>query len=326
MPIISASEIINCLEQIGIVPVIKIENTSKANYLAKALIDGGINCAEVTFRAEGADKVIESITKGFPDMLVGAGTVLTCEQVDKAISAGAKFLVAPGFNPVVIKHCLDKGVLFIPGVSSGSEIEQALDMGLTAVKFFPAEQAGGLPYIKALCGPYSGIRFMPTSGINENNMLEYLAFERVFACGGSWMVTPQLISQENWSEITALCKNAVNKMLGFELAHVGINCSDEFAASDIAKQFNSAFGFGINDGNSSVFANQGLEIMKSMYLGKNGHLAIKTNSIVRSIYALKNRGYEVDIKTAKYDKAGKMTAIYLTKEIGGFAVHLLQKK
>lgn len=170
--------LVNELENVGIVPVIKLDNVEDAEKLAKALRDGGINCAEVTFRAKGADEVIRRMTKAYPDMLVGAGTVLTCEQADAAIKSGAKFCVAPGLNPKVVKHCLDKGVPFAPGLSSASEIEQALELGLDFAKFFPAEQAGGLSYIKAVCGPYTTMRFMPTGGITADNLNGYLAYKK----------------------------------------------------------------------------------------------------------------------------------------------------
>lgn len=162
------------LENVGIVPVIKLDKVENAEKLAKALRDGGINCAEVTFRANGADEVIKRMTKAYPDMLVGAGTVLTCEQADAAIKSGAKFCVAPGLNPNVVKHCLEKGVPFAPGLSSSSEIEQAMELGLDFAKFFPAEQAGGLAYIKAVSAPYPQMHFMPTGGISADNINSYL--------------------------------------------------------------------------------------------------------------------------------------------------------
>ena len=173
------------LECTGIVPVIKLENTADAVHLAKALYDGGIRCAEVTFRAAGADKVISDMVKAYPDMLVGAGTVLTIDQCDRAIESGAKFCVAPGLNPKIVEHCLKKGVPFTPGVANGSQIEQAMELGLDFVKFFPAEQAGGLPYIKAISAPYASMKFMPTGGVNENNLNTYLAFKKIVCCGGS---------------------------------------------------------------------------------------------------------------------------------------------
>ncbi|MCM1042677.1 MAG: bifunctional 4-hydroxy-2-oxoglutarate aldolase/2-dehydro-3-deoxy-phosphogluconate aldolase [Corallococcus sp.] len=314
------------LKLTGIVPVIKLENTDDAVKLAQALYKGGIRCAEVTFRAAGADKVISAMTKAFPDMLVGAGTVLTCEQVDKAIAAGAKFCVAPGLNPSVVKHCLDKGVPFVPGVANGSQIEQALELGLDFVKFFPAEQAGGLPYIKAVSAPYSMMRFMPTGGINENNLNTYLSNGKIVCCGGSWIVPDKDVKAGNWEAITSLCEKAVNKMLDYSVAHVGFNCADEKSAENCADYFEKAFGWDKKTGNSSVFAGSFVECMKSPFKGAHGHIAVATNSVERAVYQLANKGIEADMTTAKYDANGNMTVVYLKKEIEGFAIHLVERK
>lgn len=314
------------LECTGIVPVIKLENTDDAVNLAKALHDGGIYCAEVTFRAEGADKVISQMVKAYPDMLVGAGTVLTIDQCDRAIEAGAKFCVAPGLNPAVVKHCLDKGVPFAPGVANGSQIEQAMELGLDFVKFFPAEQAGGLPYIKAVSAPYSSMKFMPTGGVNENNLNTYLSFPKIVCCGGSWIVPDKLVKAGKWDEITALCRTAVNKMLDFSLAHVGLNCENEKEALDVSGKFAGLFGWEQKNGNSSVFAGSFIECMKAPFKGTKGHLAVATNSVKRAVYQLSHMGIEADMSTAKYDAGGRMTVVYLKDEIGGFAVHLVEKK
>lgn len=314
------------LECTGIVPVIKLENTADAVNLAKALYDGGIRCAEVTFRAEGADKVISEMVKAYPDMLVGAGTVLTTEQCDRAIDAGAKFCVAPGLNPKVVEHCLKKGVPFTPGVANGSQIEQAMELGLDFVKFFPAEQAGGLPYIKAISAPYSSMKFMPTGGVNENNLNTYLAFKKIVCCGGSWIVPDKLVKAGKWEEITALCRSAVNKMLDFDLAHIGINCADGNEALDVSGKFCGLFGWEQKVGNSSIFAGSRVECMKTPFKGKNGHIAIATNSVRRAVYQLQTRGIEADMSSAKYDADGRMTNIYLKDEVGGFAVHLTERK
>ena len=193
------------LKKSGRVPVIVLENVDNSENLAKALLDGGVNVAEVTFRAEGADKVISRMVKAYPDMLVGAGTVLTIEQLDRAKEAGAKFCVAPGLNPAIVKHAQEIGMPFIPGVATATEIEAALSLGITTVKFFPAEQAGGLSYIKAVSAPYPMMRFMPTGGINSKNISDYLAFPKVIACGGSWIVAAKLLKEENWQEVTRLC-------------------------------------------------------------------------------------------------------------------------
>lgn len=314
------------LENVGIVPVIKLDKVENAEKLAKALRDGGINCAEVTFRAKGADEVIRRMTAAYPDMLVGAGTVLTCEQADAAYAAGAKFCVAPGLNPKVVKHCLGKGIPFAPGLSSASEIEQALELGLDFAKFFPAEQAGGLPYIKSVCGPYTSMRFMPTGGVTADNLNTYLAYNKIVCCGGSWIVPAKLLDEEDWAGITALCREAVDKMLGFQMVHVGINCADPAEAEAVADQFDAAFGFKKKVGNSSVFASTFVECMKSPFKGDMGHIAVATNSVKRAVYQLKQRGFEADESSFKYDKSGVMTVAYLKDQFGGFAVHLVLKK
>lgn len=314
------------LECTGIVPVIKLENTDDAVNLAKALYDGGIHCAEVTFRAEGADKVIAQMVKAYPDMLVGAGTVLTIDQCDRAIAAGAKFCVAPGLNPAVVKHCLDKGIPFAPGVANGSQIEQALELGLDFVKFFPAEQAGGLPYIKAVSAPYSMMKFMPTGGVNENNLNNYLSFKKIVCCGGSWIVPDKLVKGQKWDEITALCKAAVNKMLDFQLVHVGINCQNEDEAKNTTASLMNMFGWEQKIGNSSVFAGTQVECMKSPFKGAMGHIAVSTPNVRRAVFQLQQKGVKFDMDSAKYDASGRMTVIYLADEYSGFAIHLVEKK
>ena len=314
------------LSNIGIVPVIKLDKVENAEKLAKALRDGGINCAEVTFRAKGADEVIRRMTKAYPDMLVGAGTVLTCEQADAAYKAGAKFCVAPGLNPKVVKHCLDKGEAFAPGVSSASEIEQALELGLDFVKFFPAEQAGGLGYIKAISAPYSTMRFMPTGGVTEDNLNTYLAYNKIVCCGGSWIVPAKLLDEEDWAGITKLCRTAVDKMLGFTMVHVGLNCANPEEAEAVADEFDAAFGFEKKVGNSSVFASTYMEMMKKPFHGTHGHIAVATNSVTRALYHLEKRGYKVMEGSQKFNAEGVMNVAYLAHEFGGFAVHLVLKK
>lgn len=318
--------LVNELENVGIVPVIKLDNVNDAEKLAKALRDGGINCAEVTFRAKGAEEVISRMTKAYPDMLVGAGTVLTCEQADAAIKAGAKFCVAPGLNPKVVKHCLEKGVPFAPGLSSASEIEQTLELGLDFAKFFPAEQAGGLAYIKAVCGPYTTMRFMPTGGVTADNLNGYLAYKKIVCCGGSWIVPPALLNAGDWAGITKLCREAIDKMLGFEMVHVGLNCANPEEAEGVADEFESAFGFTKKVGNSSIFASTYMEMMKKPFKGTHGHIAIATNSVKRAVYQLKLRGFEADESSFKYNAEGVLNVAYLKHEFGGFAVHLVLRK
>jgi 2-dehydro-3-deoxyphosphogluconate aldolase/(4S)-4-hydroxy-2-oxoglutarate aldolase len=319
------------LRKIGIIPVIKIDDAEKAVPLARALIAGGIPCAEVTFRtAQGEEAMIrinkELCSKEVPEILLGAGTVLTTEQVDKAIAAGAKFIVSPGFNPKVVSYCIEKGIAVTPGCSNPTDIEKALEIGLNAVKFFPSEQAGGLEYIKAVAAPYPSVHFIPTGGINAQNIVKYIAFEKTIACGGSWMVSADLINAGNFEKITALCKEALLNLLGFEMLHIGINTENEEAALKAANRFSALFGFQNNVGNASIFSGSGIEIMKSPYLGKNGHIAIGTNSVLRAKAFFERQGVEFNPETVKTDANGNPIVAYFKEEIGGFAVHLLQKK
>ena len=201
-------KLIKEISSAGIVPVVKIDNAGDAVNLAAALRNGGMNCAEITFRTDAAEEAIRLIAGKYPDMLIAAGTVLTPKQADKAMAAGAKFIVSPGLNPTVVKHCIDKGYPVIPGICTPSEIEQAMSLGLSYLKFFPAEAAGGVKMIKALAAPYTGIRFMPTGGINVSNLTDYLSCKAVFACGGSWMVPSDKIADGKFDEIEKLTAEA----------------------------------------------------------------------------------------------------------------------
>jgi 2-dehydro-3-deoxyphosphogluconate aldolase / (4S)-4-hydroxy-2-oxoglutarate aldolase len=326
MEVDEVNEIINKIGNVGIVPVIKIDNPENAVPLAKALYEGGLPVAEVTFRTAHAKEAIARISKELPDMLVGAGTVLTTEQVDDAVEAGVKFIVSPGFNPTVVKYCVDRGIVIVPGCVNPSDIERAIELGLEVVKFFPAEAYGGIKTIKALSAPYTKMKFIPTGGIDPSNLNSYLSFERVIACGGSWMVKEELINSGDFNKIKALSKDAVEQMLGFEIAHVGINTENSEEAHSVADMFSSTFGFTKKEGNSSIFTACYIEVMKTPFLGKNGHIAIKTNSAARAVNYLKSKGVEFIEDTARYDEKGNLLSIYLKEEAGGFAVHLLQKK
>ena len=204
------TEIMKQLRKIGIVPVVVLDRAEDALPLAECLMEGGLPCAEVTFRTPAAEESIRKITGAFPKMIVGAGTVLTTEQADRAIGAGAGFIVSPGFNPAVTEYVQKKGVPMTPGVCTPTEIEAALQFNLDVLKFFPAEPAGGLKMIKALAAPYVGVSFMPTGGINASNVRDYLAYDRIVACGGSWMVSGKLVREGNFNEIRRLVREAAD--------------------------------------------------------------------------------------------------------------------
>ena len=198
------------ISNIGVVPVIKLNNPERdAAPLAKALCDGGVPVAEVTFRAEGADKAISLMKQACPDMLVGAGTVLYVEQVDKAIAAGAEFIGTPGFDPEIVAYCQKKNMPVYPGCTTPTDYHAALKFGLEVLKFFPAEQSGGLAKIKSMSAPFPMFKIMPTGGISLKNLKEYISAPQIAACGGSYMVTAELIDSQNWAEITELCRQSV---------------------------------------------------------------------------------------------------------------------
>lgn len=317
------NEVLEKIQKIGIVPVVVLNDAKDAEPLAKALCDGGLPCAEVTFRTEAAEESIRIMAEKFPEMLVGAGTVLTTEQVDRAVAAGAKFIVSPGLNPKVVKYCVDKGIPVTPGTANPSDVEQAIELGLEVVKFFPAEAAGGLNMIKSMAAPYTKMKFMPTGGISAKNINEYLAFPKILACGGSWMVKGDLIKAGKFDEITALTKEAVMTMLNFKLVHVGINCNGEDEAVKTADLFSGLFGMETKNGNSSVFAGSIVEVMKQNGRGAKGHIAIGTNSVSRAVNYLETQGVKFNMESAKY--AGEeLQLIYLEEEIAGFAIHLVK--
>ena len=203
-------EVLKKIQEIGIVPVVVLDDAKDAAPLAKALIDGGLPCAEVTFRTEAAEECIRIMAEQFPDMLIGAGTVLTTDQVDRAVAAGAKFIVSPGFDPEIVDYCIAKDIPILPGCITPSEVAQAVKRGLEVVKFFPAEQFGGVATIKALAAPYTQVKFMPTGGVSAKNLENYLSVSKIVACGGSWMVKGDLVDAKEYGKIEELTKEAVD--------------------------------------------------------------------------------------------------------------------
>ncbi|SUP92801.1 keto-hydroxyglutarate-aldolase/keto-deoxy-phosphogluconate aldolase [Vibrio owensii] len=196
------------LANLKVIPVIAINKAEDAIPLGRTLVENGMPCAEITFRTECAAEAIRAMRAEFPEMLIGAGTILTNEQVDQAIEAGVDFIVSPGFNPRTVQYCLDKGVAIVPGVNNPSLVEQAMEMGLRTLKFFPAEPSGGAGMLKALTAVYP-VKFMPTGGVSLGNVDEYLSIPSVLACGGTWMVPTKLIDEGKWDELGTLVRDAV---------------------------------------------------------------------------------------------------------------------
>ena len=317
-------DVLSRLAAAGVVPVVVLDNAADAVPTAKAMVAGGIDVMEITFRTAAAADSIRAVAAEVPEMLVGAGTVLNLEQCKLAVECGAKFIVSPGYDEETVAWCVENGVAVTPGCVTPTEIMAALKHGLKVVKFFPANVYGGLNAIKALSGPFVGLKFIPTGGVNQENLGEFVSNPSIHAVGGSWVCPKADIAAHNFDKITQLCAEARRGVMGFELAHVGINCESADESLAVCEELEKAFDFEVKTGNSSNFASAGVEVMKSMYLGKNGHLAVRTNKIETAIAELTKRGFSVDMDTAKY-KGDRMVAVYLKNEIGGFAVHLLQK-
>ncbi|KHT46696.1 bifunctional 4-hydroxy-2-oxoglutarate aldolase/2-dehydro-3-deoxy-phosphogluconate aldolase [Vibrio sinaloensis] len=203
------NEMINKLKQFKVIPVIQINKVEHAVPLAKVLVENGLPVAEVTFRTAAAAQAIKAMSEAYPEMCVGAGTVLNAAQVDQAKAAGSEFVVAPGLNPNTVRYCQEVGMPIVPGVNNPSQVEQALELGLSFLKFFPAEASGGVAMVKSLLAPYVDVSLMPTGGIGKGNVNDYLAIDRVVCCGGTWMVAPSLIENEQWDEIAKLVREAV---------------------------------------------------------------------------------------------------------------------
>lgn len=314
-------ELITFFHDSGLVPVVAIKDAAKAVPLAKAMMAGGIFSAEVTFRTAAAEEAIRNIATECPEMVVGAGTVISPALAEKAVAAGAQFIVSPGFNPATVEWCISHDVPVVPGVATPSEIERALSYGLDVLKFFPAESSGGVKMLKDLSGPFGQVRFMTTGGINPANLGDYAKATNVLAIGGSWMVKGDLIDAENWAEITRLCAEANVLLQGMTLAHVGVNSTGPEEAMEFAQGF-SQLGLAIKEGNSSIFLNADIEVMKKPNYGKHGHIGFKVYDVERTIYFLKNKGFTVNPDSVKLDAKGKIKFCYLNEEIGGFAIHL----
>ncbi len=318
--------LIQQLTQIGIVPVIKVARAQDAVPLCRALAEGGLPVAEITFRTDAAEEAIRLVNQELPEVLLGAGTVLTTQKADRAWQAGARFLVSPGMNPQVVRHCMDKGYTILPGCASPADIEQALALGLDTVKMFPAEALGGTAFLKALLGPYSGMRFVPTGGINEQNLMDWLSIPQVIACGGSWMVPVVAVESQDWDRIRDLARQAVDAMMGMEVRHVGVNLPDQAQGDEAAQQLSALTGWPIlGDTPINCFVGAGFEVMKGKGRGHHGHVALAVNDLPRARWQMERRGYRFIEESLVLSPDGRPKLIYFQDEIAGFALHLVQK-
>lgn len=308
------------LHDLGILPVVKLEDASLAVQLGKALRAGGINGAEITFRTDQAVPALQALRQAFPDMLLAAGTVLNVEQAKAAKEAGADLLVSPGIDPEILDWAKKNDMPVLPGCSSASDVMVAANHGLDAVKLFPAEAAGGLPLVRALSGPFPTMQFVPSGGIGRENVSDWLKEPQVLAASGSWMVTGN-----DPAAVAALADEAMKTVLELKLAHIGINADNETQAHRIAQFFETVFGFGARENPASIFSDTYVEILKSPYLGQKGHIAISTPDVERAVAYLENKGIVFNKESTVLRESGCIQAIYLEQEIGGFAIHLVRK-
>lgn len=313
------------LGKIGLIPVIKLDSPAEALPLGKALVAGGLPVAEVTFRTEAAEESIRILANELPELVLGAGTVLTTTQAEAAAAAGARYIVTPGFNPKIVSYCIENGIPVTPGVSSPSQIEQAIEMGLHVAKFFPAEPSGGVDMLKSFAGPYGDkISFIPTGGIGPKNLADYLSCPNVFAVGGSWMVPSDAVKAGDFARIEKLCREARMLSLGFSLLHIGVNPEAGCDSAAEAKLLSSMLGMQLKEGANSDFVGISFEFMKSAGRGAKGHIAIETLSVERALEWFAGFGVKPVAETIKM-KGNHISVAYLDNEICGFAVHFVRK-
>lgn len=316
--------VLNAIRKIGIMPAAVLDDVSNAVPLADALCRGGIPCAEIAFCGEAAEESIHIMTEKFPQMTIGSGTVLTAEQACRAANAGADFIVTPVFDPAVIQCCIDRNIPVIPRISGSDDVETALSLGLEAVSFLSGRQADDANMLQTMFALYPGMKFIPEGGLPGKEAGSYLASDNVLACVSSGIAKQEWIQSGEFSNIRLMAKETVRVMMGFEVSHIGINCSSSEEAEETAETFETMFGFPKESGSASVYAGTFLECMKPPHLGTNGHIAITVNSIIRAKDYFEAIGYEFNEASAKFNN-GRMIVIYFKEEIGGFAVHIVQK-
>ena len=320
------NEVFKLIENYGVVPVVKIEDVEHALPLAKALCDGELEVAEVTYRTEHAAEAIKLMTENYPEMLIGAGTVTTAEQVKEAVEAGAKFIVSPCYVEEVVSYCSENDIPVIPSCNTPSEVQLAVDKGLKVLKYFPAEASGGVDFINSIAAVFPGVKFMPTGGINPTNITKYLRSPNVIACGGSWMVKPELMKEGKFDEIRKLARDAVFAVLNFDFAHFGINCDTKEEGYENIFKLADMFDLSLGNTPSSTYVGKDVEITKQPFKvrGPHGHIGYHTDNIQRAIFYFEKKGIEFNHESVKpYN--GKVYVIYLKELIAGFAIHIEER-
>lgn len=319
------SENMKTIFEIGLVPLVVLDDAADAVPFGQALVDGGIPVAEVTFRTDACLDIIKAMSQHVPGLIVGAGTVHTVQQAKDAVAAGATFIVTPAFNPAVTEWCVTNHVDIIPGTVSPADIEAASGFGLEVCKFFPAAAYGGTKTLKALAGPFANIKFMPTGGVNFDNMNEYLDLPNVAAIGGSFMTPSAMVKNKDWAGITATCQNVVKHMLGFSLGHVGLHVPGRAEAEAVTDGLCRLMAQDKIPGADNFFAGSVAEICDHEMPGEKGHICIDTRDMERALAYYKRQGIEIDKEHCFYDEKGVLKVAFLKEIVGGFSIHLRRK-
>jgi len=314
--------ILEQLNLIGIIPVVVIDEAINSEPLAQALYEGGLPTMEITFRTKAATDAISIVAKRYPDIVLGAGTVIQVDQVKTAMDCGAKFIVSPGLHRKVIEYCLSNEIIIIPGILTPTEIGEALNLGIEVMKFFPAEASGGIEYLKAISAPYKNVKFIPTGGLDESNILQYLKLPQVFACGGSWMVKADLIKNKRFEDIKNLTSSALSKMFGFRLLNIGISDKESKRVTQAALFLSKIINLQINDDDSLPLISNQFELIKSISNSKRKNISIGTYFLDRAVHYLLSRGL---LKKEFITKVNdRISIIHLNVNNDDYAIQLLQ--
>ena len=320
------SENMKMMFEIGLVPLVVIDDAADAVPFGQALVDGGVPVAEVTFRTDACLDTIRAMRQHVPGLLVGAGTVHNVAQADAAVKAGAEFIVTPAFNPAVTQWCIDNHVDIVPGTVSPADVEAANGMGIEVCKFFPAAAYGGIKTLKALAGPFHDMKFLPTGGVNLDNMTEYLDLPNVAAVGGSFMTPSDMVRNKDWKGITATCRQAVHNLLGFEICHTGIHCKTQAEAEDVTDRLCALLDQEkITVPGAAYFVGTVVEVCYNTLPGEKGHIGIDTRDMDRAMAYYKRRGVEYADNGLFYDDQGRVRLAYFKELYNGFSVHLRRK-
>lgn len=319
------SDIFERIGEYGIVPLVTLDDPNDAVPLARALVEGGIPIAEVTFRTAAGGESIKRMAKEVPEIIVGSGTVHTVDQAKETVDNGGKFVITPGFNAKVVEWCVNNNVPVCPGTVVPSDIEEAMNYGLKVVKFFPAEAYGGINTIKNLAAPFSGIKFVPTGGVGLHNLRDYLDLPNVAAVGGSFVPPAKMVKEKDWEGIVKTCKEINNKVFDFTVGHVGINANTADNATKVTDRIAELFESDKRETPIAFFSGNLVEVMKVPFVGTHGHICVDTCDLKRAMAMLERKGVAFDEENRFFDAKGNLVTAYMKEEIGGFAFHIRQR-